>query len=88
MDAGGDAGNWIDMTGNSTGCDNHPGTPCGYSAQPNADMYTCLCYNGTFLDGWGCEPPGTCVTIGTSCTAPANAPVCDGGVAEDAGDGG
>ena len=89
--AGADAGNWINMTNNPTGCDNKPGTPCGYAAANNGDGYTCICYNGTFSDGWGCEAPGSCVTIGTSCTAPADAPVCDGGVADsgaDSGDGG
>jgi len=76
------------MTNNASGCDNHAGTPCGYTATNGGQGYVCVCYNGTQLDGWNCEPAGSCVIPGATCPA-SSAPVCDGGTGEDAsGDGG
>ncbi len=80
-----DSGNWINMTGNPTGCDNHPGTACGYNATNNNTGYACLCYNGTLADGWGCEPVGSCITSGPTCSPAAGALICVDAGPHDAG---
>lgn len=63
----GDAGNWVNMTGNAMGCDNKPGVPCGWSASNNGVGDLCACRHGTWADGWSCEAPNAPVTAGASC---------------------
>jgi hypothetical protein len=65
--AGGDAGGWVNMTNNPTGCDNMPGTPCGWSATNGGAGYTCACREGGWADGWTCELTGSPVVAGPSC---------------------
>ncbi len=81
-----DSGDWVNMTGNPTGCDNLPGTPCGYSATNNGVGYVCGCREGTWADGWTCDMPTACVVPGSQCpNPPTGATTCDAGVASDAG---
>lgn len=84
---GGDGGNWIDITTNPNGCENQPGTPCGWAATDNGFGFVCTCYNGTDSVPWGCEPPGSCVTPGPSCP-PSAAPICDAGTSSGGDDAG
>jgi hypothetical protein len=69
LDAGSnpDAGGWVDMSNAPTGCDNHAGTPCGWTATNMGQGYTCACRHGDWADGWTCEAAGATVTPGPAC---------------------
>jgi hypothetical protein len=71
----GGSGDWVNMTNNPDGCENLPGTPCGWTANKNTLGYTCTCYDGNDAVPWGCEAPGSCVTPGPKCPA-SSAPIC------------
>jgi hypothetical protein len=68
-DAGnsGDAGDWINMTNNATGCDHHAGVACGWAASNNGVGYVCACRHGDWADGWTCDAKSAPTVAGASC---------------------
>jgi hypothetical protein len=83
----GDAGNWVDMTANATGCDNRDGTLCGWSATNNGLGYTCACRHGEWQDGWTCDAKNAPTTAGASCpgVVTTDAGTNEAGAAPDSG---
>lgn len=75
-----DAGDWINMTNNADGCHDLTGVPCGYGATNDMLGWTCACREGTWAEPYTCAAPGTCVSLGSLCPAPAaGTPICDAG---------
>jgi hypothetical protein len=74
-------GDWIDMTNNASGCHEHGGVACGWSATNNGSGSVCACRKGTWAEGWTCEPPTAAVTAGPSCPGV----VSDAGTTTDSG---